>query len=193
VAFTYFFADLRLTKKAPLNLKFYFFSYQIKFSNIFVAKLISNIMSNKFHWGHGVSIVLGVFIIFILTFVYKTLVKPEYDHKLVSEEYYKEELHFQDEINSLNNASQLKENVKIQHSDKGIEVVFPGSFDPKKIEGYVDLQRANDSKLDLKIDLNLDSLSLLIPSEKLIKGTYNIKVVWNYEKIPYQLNEKYKY
>jgi hypothetical protein len=47
--------------------------------------------------------------------------------------------------------------------------------------------------LDLKIELKLDSLSLLIPSEKLIKGNYNIKVVWNYEKISYQLNEKYKY
>lgn len=150
-------------------------------------------MGFKFNWGHGVSLILGIFIIFILTFVYKTVVRPEYDHKLVSEEYYKDELHFQQEIDRVNNALQLKQNVELSKSDKGIHVVFPPIFEADKIKGFVELQRANDDKLDLKTEIVLDSMQMIIPADKLRKGSYNIKVVWDYEKMPFQLNQKFNY
>lgn len=150
-------------------------------------------MSFKFHWGHGIMLFLGVFIIFIMSFVYKTLFVSDYDHVLVSEEYYKDEIGYQKEIDKMNNAAQLKENVKLLSTDQGIEVVFPSFLDPKKITGFVDLQRSNDVKLDLNKELKLDSLNFLIPADQLKKGVYNVKVVWEYDKIPYQLNEKFTY
>lgn len=147
-------------------------------------------MSFKFHWGHGIMLFLGFFIIFIMSFVYKTLFVSDYDHVLVSEEYYKDEIGYQKEIDKMNNAAQLKENVKLVTNDQGIEVVFPSFLDPKKITGFVDLQRSNDVKLDLNKELKLDSLNFLIPADQLKKGVYTVKVVWEYDKIPYQLNEK---
>jgi hypothetical protein len=147
-------------------------------------------MSFKFHWGHGITLFLGIFIVFIMTFVYKTLFVSDYDHVLVSEEYYKDEIGYQKEIDKMNNAAQLKENVKLVTTDQGIEVVFPNFLDPKKITGFVDLQRSNDVKLDLNKELKLDSLNFLIPANQLKKGVYTVKVVWEYDKIPYQLNEK---
>ncbi len=147
-------------------------------------------MSFKFHWGHGITLFLGIFIVFIMTFVYKTLFVSDYDHVLVSEEYYKDEIGYQKEIDKMNNAAQLKENVKLVTTDQGIEVVFPSFLDPKKITGFVDLQRSNDVKLDLNKELKLDSLNFLIPANQLKKGVYTVKVVWEYDKIPYQLNEK---
>lgn len=150
-------------------------------------------MSFKFHWGHGITLFLGIFIVFIMTFVYKTLFVSDYDHVLVSEEYYKDEIGYQKEIDKMNNAAQLKENVKLVATNQGIEVVFPSFLDPKKITGFVDLQRSNDIKLDLNKELKLDSLNFLIPADQLKKGVYTVKVVWEYDKIPYQLNEKFTY
>ena len=136
---------------------------------------------------------LGIFIVFIMSFVYKTLFVSDYDHVLVSDEYYKDEIGYQKEIDKMNNAAQLKENVKLVSTNQGIEVVFPNFLDPKKISGFVDLQRSNDIKLDLNKEIKLDSLTLLIPANQLKKGVYTVKVVWEYDKIPYQLNEKFTY
>lgn len=150
-------------------------------------------MSFKFHWGHGIMLFLGIFIVFIMSFVYKTLFVSDYDHVLVSDEYYKDEIGYQKEIDKMNNAAQLKENVKLVSTNQGIEVVFPNFLDLKKISGFVDLQRSNDIKLDLNKEIKLDSLTLLIPANQLKKGVYTVKVVWEYDKIPYQLNEKFTY
>lgn len=150
-------------------------------------------MNFKFHWGHGIMLFLGIFIVFIMSCVYMTLFVSDFDHVLVSEEYYKDEISYQKEIDKMNNAAKLKENVNLVTTDQGIEVVFPSFFDPKKITGFVDLQRSNDDKLDLNKEIKLDSLTLLIPDNQLKKGVYTVKVVWEYDKIPYQLNEKFTY
>jgi hypothetical protein len=121
------------------------------------------------------------------------VVRPEYDHKLVSEEYYKDEIHFQQEIDRVNNALQLKQNVVLLKSDKGIHVVFPSIFDSEKVKGFVEIQRANDDKLDLKTEIVLNNMQMIIPADKLVKGSYNIKVVWDYDKMPFQLNQKFNY
>lgn len=147
-------------------------------------------MATKFHWGHGISIALAIFIIFILSFVYKTLTKPEYDHKLVSDEYYKDEMYYQKEMDRLKNAEDLKEKVRMIIDEAGVKIVFPEIFDSQNIEGTYELQRPNNSKLDIKGDLNLTSNSLLIPAEELEKGKYNLKLLWTYNNIPFQINDK---
>lgn len=54
-------------------------------------------MKIKFNWGTGIVIAMVLFMTFILTFVYKSLT-PQYTHDLVSEDYYKDELLYQKEI-----------------------------------------------------------------------------------------------
>ncbi len=150
-------------------------------------------MATKFHWGHGIVVVLGIFIIFILSFVYKTIAKPEYDHKLVSEEYYKEEMYYQEEAERLNNAKQLANPVKVGVYDKGVMIMFPEAFKPGKIKGTYQLQRTNDASLDIKGNLNLNNSTLLIPDKFLKHGRYNVKILWTYDDIPYQINDKITY
>ena len=64
---------------------------------------------------------------FILSFVYKTLFIEKYEHHLVSEDYYKEELHYQEEIDKLNNANLLLENVVLMNENNGIKIIFIGN------------------------------------------------------------------
>lgn len=150
-------------------------------------------MKSKFHWGHGVLLAMFIFVIFISTFVYKTLFMKDYDHELVSEEYYKDEMAYQQEMTRIQNAEQLKENVKIQHTEDGILIIFPSMFTPSKISGTVEFQRANDTKLDINKTLELETSELLIPNDALTNGFYNVKILWHYDGMDYQINEKVKY
>jgi hypothetical protein len=102
-------------------------------------------------------------------------------------------LHYQDEIDRLENAAVLKQDVHVKQSSEGLEFVFPADFDYKKITGHINLQRISDEKLDFESDLKLDSLSYFIPKENLVNGRYNLKLNWKYNGIPYQLKQKIDY
>ncbi len=150
-------------------------------------------MSFKFNWGHGIFLALTLFVLFISSFVYKTLVKPEYDHSLVSEEYYKEEIHYQKEIDRLNNAAALSQNVVVNKTHKGIELIFPSTFDFNKITANFTLQRIANKDFDLEKDVKLDSLTYLIHDKQLIRGMYSLKLNWEYKGEQYQLRDKISY
>lgn len=150
-------------------------------------------MAFKFNWGHGLATAIALFVIFISFFVYKTLADPDYDHALVSEEYYKEELHFQNEIDRLENAMKLNQDVIVKQSAKGLELVFPSDFDYQKITAHLKLQRVSNVDLDIEKDINLDSITYHIPDNSLVKGRYNLKLNWEYNNIPYQLKQKIYY
>lgn len=150
-------------------------------------------MGFKFNWGHGIFLSLVFFVLFIGSFVYKTLFVSAYNHPLVSKEYYKEEVAYQDEIDRLNNANKLKDNVKVQKSSKGIFLVFPPETDYNKIHAFLKLQRTNNADFDIEKEIVLDSSTYLIPYKDLVKGRYALKLNWEYKDIPYQYREKIDY
>ncbi len=109
------------------------------------------------------------------------------------EDYYKEEIHYQQEIDRLNNAATLTQNLIVNNTSKGLELVFPSNFDFSKISAHLKLQRISDESFDITKNLVLDSLTYLIADKHLIKGRYSMKVNWEYDNIPYQLKEKIDY
>ena len=62
----------------------------------------------KISWGTGIVIAFGLFITFILYFVFTVQSDSKYDNELVVEEYYKHDVHFQDEMVRIQNAHDLK-------------------------------------------------------------------------------------
>lgn len=147
----------------------------------------------KINWGTGLAIFMFAFVIFILSFVYKTFTNEKYNHQLVSKEYYKDEINYQQEIDALSNAKKLKTNLKLIATENGIQVVFPSDFEESTVEGIIKLQRTSDIKLDFDLPIELINNELLIPKEKLVKGLYNIKINWVVNNKKYQFKEKYTY
>ncbi len=147
----------------------------------------------KINWGTGVAIALGLFMIFILSFVYKTFTNDKYDHQLVSKDYYKDEVNFQQEIDALTNAKKLNELVILKNTDQGILITFPSDLSTKKIEGTIAFQRASNIKLDFNLPINLTNNTLLIPTKKLVKGLYNVKINWKVDTTTYLFKDKYTY
>lgn len=147
----------------------------------------------KINWGTGIALALGAFMLFILSFVYKAFTNDKYDHHLVSEEYYKDEVNFQQEIDAVANAKKLNESIQLKNTEKGILITFPSDVANKKIEGTIDFQRASNVKLDFSLPISLAENKLLIPNSKLAKGLYNVRIDWSVGTTKYLLKEKYTY
>ena len=145
------------------------------------------------NWGTGVVIAMASFMIFILTFVYRSVVMDEYQHELVSEDYYKDELHYQEEIDKLNNAATLEVNLKVSRRTEGLLLQFPGNLDPGKISGTIRVQRPSKKALDIELPVQLSGNEQLIPDEKLVSGKYLISVDWKHGESEYLFKEELFY
>ena len=62
----------------------------------------------KLNWGTGIVIAFGLFMTFILFFVFKVQSNSKYDNELVTENYYQQELKFQSNIDKEENSKNLK-------------------------------------------------------------------------------------
>lgn len=147
----------------------------------------------KINWGIRVAIAMVAFMIFILSFVYKTFTNERYDHHLVSEEYYKDEMNYQQELDAISNARKLRKSVGLVNTDNGIKIIFPTDVSLKNIRGTIQFQRASNVALDIELPIKLTNNTLLISKEKLVEGLYNVKIKWEINKIKYQFNDKYTY
>ena len=143
----------------------------------------------KINWGTGIVIAFGLFMTFILYFVFEVQSNSKYDNDLVVEEYYKHDLHFQDEMQRIQNAHDLPQKPLIKYIGEGVKVVFSATFDAEKIKGNVLLYRASNKKFDFNTPIALNNSALLIPKNKLIKGQWNVNMEWQYEGKKYLTKE----
>jgi hypothetical protein len=145
----------------------------------------------RINWGKGIVIAFALFIGFIMYFVLKVQSDSKYDNDLVVEEYYKHDVHFQDEMVRIQNAHDLKTKPVISVDAKGITIAFPTDFTPKDIKGTVALYRASNKKFDFQVPLSfMDSASLFIPKDKLIGGVWDINMEWKYNGKSYLTKEE---
>jgi hypothetical protein len=98
------------------------------------------------NWGKGIIIAMSAFVIFILTLVF-TLMSNRVD--LTSDDYYKKEIGFQDEIEAQRLGQNFDRKLIIQQSKNSIFFEFKDSL-PAKI-GTIEFNRPSDQKLDKTI------------------------------------------
>jgi len=135
----------------------------------------------RINWGTGIVIAFGLFMTFILYFVFEVQSNSKYDNDLVVEEYYKHDLHFQEEMTRIQNAHDLQQKPTVEFISEGVRVVFPAAFDAYKIKGNVLLYRASNKKFDFNTPIALSNSALLIPKSKLIKGQWKVNIEWQYK------------
>lgn len=139
----------------------------------------------KINWGTGVVIAFGLFMTFILYFVFKVQSDSQYDHEMVTEEYYKKELNFQQQLDKSQRAYDLKEKLAITTQNDGLQISFPKSFDYTKIKGKVSFYRPSNQKLDFEIPISLSNSNLLVPKTDLVGGRWDITIDWEYNGVGY--------
>ena len=134
----------------------------------------------KLNWGTGIVIAFVGFISFIMYFVITMNTDKALDHDLVTEDYYKEELEFQNDIDKENNSKSLTENLTWKKTKDGVIITFPESLEINSITGKVFLYRPSNKQFDFETDISLSNHNLLIPDKRLLDGRWTIKVDWQY-------------
>lgn len=146
-------------------------------------------MKLKLNWGTYIVIAFALFITFILYFVVKVQSDSKYDNDLVVEEYYKHDIHYQEEMQRVQNAQDLATKPKVTQLDQEVTITFPANFDPKKIKGTVSLYRPSNKKLDFQVKLDLTESTVHIPKTNLVGGSWDINMEWQYEGKSYLTKE----
>jgi hypothetical protein len=128
------------------------------------------------NWGHKITIVLVAFGLLMTTLVYKSI---KTDFQLVSKDYYKDELNYQQVIDGSNNAAQLSSALLISQKGNSISIQFPHEMKNKTITGelwfYCPYEAAKDRRI--KINTTADGIHSISAGE-ITKGTYTVKTSW---------------
>ena len=137
----------------------------------------------KFNWGTGILIVMVIFmIITVSTVVY--LMNQKVD--LVTDNYYANELKYQQQIDKMNRTNIVGDDVKIFSDNQFVHLIFSGSNTLGNLKGSIHFYRPSDSNKDFIIPLSLDpSYQQVIPTMNLEKGYWKIKLDWAIDSTDY--------
>jgi len=147
----------------------------------------------KINWGTAIVLAFIGFISFIMYFVISMNFNDKYNHDLVTEDYYKEELGYQNDINKQNNAQALDQDITYEKTSEGLVFKFPENFDTKKITGKVFLYRPSNKQLDFETPISLSESYLLVPDKRLLDGRWNITIDWQYNETSYLFKKSIVY
>ena len=131
----------------------------------------------KFNWGHGIALFYIIFATVLVIFVVKSTF---HDHSLVVENYYEEDLNYQQHYDKLLNSKKLSKDVLISHDPKAsnIKIQFPKEHGA--VDGVIHFYRPSDKSKDVKMEISLDqNFEQTLPVSELSPGLWKLKVDWN--------------
>lgn len=132
----------------------------------------------KFTWAHGIIVAMLAFVIFILGMIFY-FTQNWQNAEMVSDNYYEEELNYQQIIDAKNRADALPEQPRYEQTSQGVKLLFPKSFSNANATYHFDLYRTDDKNLDIKKDFQLEAdNTFTIPNEVLVPGHYTLKLHW---------------
>lgn len=124
-------------------------------------------------WKYKITIFFCSFLVFMITMVYQCF---QLDFDLVAEDYYAQELVFQERIDQQKNAMELAEKPTLEVVGDQFVVQFPNTIE----QGNIRFFRPSDENLDIEEGLNLDANGAFnLPLSKLTKGNYQVQLSWN--------------
>lgn len=127
----------------------------------------------KINWGTKIAIFYSSFVIFILSLVYMSF-GQKFD--LVTEDYYAQELKFQQKIDSKIRASKLEDVLSISIDNEVLNINFPSGSG--EIQGSIHCFRPSDENKDFILQINAVNDLQQIPLSKMSKGKYLFKIDW---------------
>jgi len=129
-----------------------------------------------FNWGHKLT--LG-FLAFAGMIVYMVVQSMHTHYDLVSKEYYKEELQYQQIIDGAARANRLGSHAAITENAGRLTVQLPAEMQQKEITGTLWFYCADNSEKDKKMALQVNEDAVqTIDSRALIPGRYTVKIRW---------------
>ncbi len=127
------------------------------------------------NWGNKLIIVFLLFAVLMSTLVYKS-VTTKYD--LVSKDYYKDELRYQDKIDGMANAAKVSD-IGIAQDKEAVILALPKELKGERLQGEVWFYCATDDRKDQRFPLAVDTTGKQIfLKSSLSKTNYKVKLNW---------------
>ena len=129
----------------------------------------------KLNWGTGIAIFYGLFMIVMITFVVKA---RNVDHSLVVDNYYEEDIAYQQHLDKVANSKSLDVDLTIaKGDDESVDFTFPDLG--HSISGEAWFYRPNDNSKDFTIEVRPDNNGHFgVNTGHLVSGLWRVKVEW---------------
>ena len=128
----------------------------------------------KFNWGHGLLVFFIIYVGIIVAVLFKSFTV---DHYLVAEDYYAQDLAYQEHLDKVSNLKNSDRSVVLLEQDDQYEILFSGGSGKEKGElvAYTPLDPALDKTFQFD---RSDKSEVIIPNEKLTAGRWIFKISW---------------
>lgn len=137
----------------------------------------------KFNWGWGIALFYSGFVVFMLALVYTA---SQHKVDMVTEDYYKKELSYQQHIDKLNTTQKLKQQLQWTVNSQSVMLSFPAEVAHSNIKGEVVFYRPSNSAEDFTVPITVDSSGIVtVQSQKFKKGVYRMQIDWSAGDIAY--------
>lgn len=144
-------------------------------------------MTIQFGWGWRIALLYASFVAMMLTLVISSN-KQKFD--LVSQDYYKDEIAYQNVLDASKNQASLAGTLVIHGNDRVIAIDFPGEFAGKSILGTIHFYSAVNKEWDRDFPIKTTHNSMGIDRSLLYPTGYTIKLSYSVDgKNYYQENE----
>jgi nitrogen fixation protein FixH len=141
------------------------------------------------NWGQKM---LTVFIVFAAGMIYLVYRCMHVNTALVTKEYYKEELKYQDIIEGTKMANALREKVQLVQDGDVITVQLPAEMKNEKVSGNIWFYCAADVKKDRNVSIETNPEAMQrIDKKILLPGLYTVKFDWSSNKKHYHAEQTF--
>ena len=127
----------------------------------------------KINWGTKIAVFYISFVLFIIVMVVMAFGEK---YELVTEDYYQQEIEFQDKIDRSANANSLEDKLKIDLKDGHVVLNFPSSNGITK--GKINFFRPSDETADFEELIQLEDNMHKVTLASFKKGKYLVKTSW---------------
>jgi len=132
----------------------------------------------KFNFGHKITLAFTIFAAMMIFMVVKSF-RENID--LVTNDYYQEELDFQNHIEKKKNAVKLGNPFSAFLIPDGINILFNEDYNPLNLTGQIHLYRPSDAAFDKKYPILLSAKNnQIIPLSDFLSGRYLIKISFQF-------------
>lgn len=139
------------------------------------------------NWGYRVAALYISFVAMMLLLV-SMAVKQSFD--LVSDDYYSQQIDYQNRINKIKNTQRLTEplRVSVLEPEKSLVIQYPKGLD--NISGKILLYRPTDAKKDVLIDITTNEKNeQVINTSQFQNGLWRLKIDWKANETEYYNEE----
>ncbi|WP_421765114.1 FixH family protein [Ekhidna sp.] len=124
------------------------------------------------NWGHKIVIAFVLFAAFIGYMVVRAF---QEDFDLVAEDYYAQEINYQQKLNKLSNTAEAGKSVLVKQ--KGGEVIL--TFPDKVATGNIHFYHPSRKIFDRTFKIALTDQVQKIKRSELVAGNYRVNITWN--------------